>query len=89
MASSRVTCLRLYSMGAFICVLCYFLGLFAAPVGSEGRRRSREEEEDEALKRKQLQEEHLSKVSGIIFNSSATNININAHRLLYLQYIFH
>ncbi|XP_042290320.1 actin-binding LIM protein 1a isoform X4 [Thunnus maccoyii] len=30
--------------------------------GSEGRRRSREDEEEEALKRKQLQEEHLSKI---------------------------
>ncbi|XP_027133126.1 actin-binding LIM protein 1a isoform X20 [Larimichthys crocea] len=30
--------------------------------GSEGRRRSREEDEEEALKRKQLQEEHLSKI---------------------------
>ncbi|XP_065815476.1 actin-binding LIM protein 1a [Labrus bergylta] len=31
-------------------------------LGSEGRRRSREDEEEEALKRKQLQEEHLSKI---------------------------
>ncbi|XP_047206725.1 actin-binding LIM protein 1-like isoform X16 [Girardinichthys multiradiatus] len=30
--------------------------------GLEARRRSREDEEDEALKRKQLQEEHLSKI---------------------------
>ncbi|XP_071375753.1 actin-binding LIM protein 1-like isoform X6 [Centroberyx affinis] len=30
--------------------------------GSEGRRRSREDEEEEALKRKQLQEEHLNKI---------------------------
>ncbi|XP_019110114.2 actin-binding LIM protein 1a isoform X10 [Larimichthys crocea] len=33
-----------------------------AVLGSEGRRRSREEDEEEALKRKQLQEEHLSKI---------------------------
>ncbi|XP_035028333.1 actin-binding LIM protein 1a isoform X10 [Hippoglossus stenolepis] len=33
-----------------------------APIGSEGRRRSREDEEEEALKRKQLQEEHLNKI---------------------------
>ncbi|XP_044229128.1 actin-binding LIM protein 1-like isoform X7 [Thunnus albacares] len=33
-----------------------------AVLGSEGRRRSREDEEEEALKRKQLQEEHLSKI---------------------------
>nr|XP_043902431.1 actin-binding LIM protein 1a isoform X5 [Solea senegalensis] len=33
-----------------------------APLCSEGRRRSREDEEEEALKRKQLQEEHLSKI---------------------------
>nr|XP_019947203.1 PREDICTED: actin-binding LIM protein 1 isoform X9 [Paralichthys olivaceus] len=32
------------------------------PIGSEGRRRSREDEEEEALKRKQLQEEHLNKI---------------------------
>ncbi|KAJ0067068.1 hypothetical protein NL108_009999, partial [Boleophthalmus pectinirostris] len=32
------------------------------PVGPEGRRRSREEDEEEALKRKQLQEEHLNKI---------------------------
>ncbi|KAM6997477.1 actin-binding LIM protein 1a isoform 2-T5 [Tautogolabrus adspersus] len=31
-------------------------------LGSEGRRQSREDEEEEALKRKQLQEEHLSKI---------------------------
>nr|XP_061794706.1 actin-binding LIM protein 1-like isoform X2 [Nerophis lumbriciformis] len=30
--------------------------------GTEGRRRSREEEEEDALKRKQLQEEHLNKI---------------------------
>uniref|UniRef100_A0AAV2JSN7 Actin binding LIM protein 1a n=1 Tax=Knipowitschia caucasica TaxID=637954 RepID=A0AAV2JSN7_KNICA len=30
--------------------------------GPEGRRRSREEDEEEALKRKQLQEEHLNKI---------------------------
>ncbi|XP_047206722.1 actin-binding LIM protein 1-like isoform X13 [Girardinichthys multiradiatus] len=33
-----------------------------AVLGLEARRRSREDEEDEALKRKQLQEEHLSKI---------------------------
>ncbi|XP_071375750.1 actin-binding LIM protein 1-like isoform X3 [Centroberyx affinis] len=33
-----------------------------AVLGSEGRRRSREDEEEEALKRKQLQEEHLNKI---------------------------
>ncbi|TKS85331.1 Actin-binding LIM protein 1 [Collichthys lucidus] len=38
------------------------LGLCMVPAGSEGRRRSREEDEEEALKRKQLQEEHLSKI---------------------------
>lgn len=38
-------------------------GLCMTLVGSEGRRRSREDDEEEALKRKQLQEEHLSKVS--------------------------
>ncbi|KAJ0005001.1 hypothetical protein NQD34_011215 [Periophthalmus magnuspinnatus] len=32
------------------------------PAGPEGRRRSREEDEEEALKRKQLQEEHLNKI---------------------------
>uniref|UniRef100_A0A3Q3F754 Actin binding LIM protein 1a n=1 Tax=Labrus bergylta TaxID=56723 RepID=A0A3Q3F754_9LABR len=46
--------------------MCDFMhslfGLCVAPVGSEGRRRSREDEEEEALKRKQLQEEHLSKI---------------------------
>ncbi|XP_051936418.1 actin-binding LIM protein 1a isoform X5 [Hippocampus zosterae] len=31
-------------------------------LGTEGRRRSREEEEEDALKRKQLQEEHLNKI---------------------------
>lgn len=76
-------------MGALIRVSCNFLCLFAAPVGSEGRRRSREEEEEEALKRKQLQEEHLSKVSEIIFSSTATNTNVNAHWLfaIYLPLI--
>ncbi|XP_038150629.1 actin-binding LIM protein 1a isoform X12 [Cyprinodon tularosa] len=33
-----------------------------AVLGSEGRRKSRGEEEEEALKRKQIQEEHLSKI---------------------------
>nr|XP_061794707.1 actin-binding LIM protein 1-like isoform X3 [Nerophis lumbriciformis] len=33
-----------------------------AVLGTEGRRRSREEEEEDALKRKQLQEEHLNKI---------------------------
>ncbi|XP_053292710.1 actin-binding LIM protein 1a isoform X1 [Pleuronectes platessa] len=33
-----------------------------APIDSEGRRRSREDDEEEALKRKQLQEEHLNKI---------------------------
>ncbi|XP_055018673.1 actin-binding LIM protein 1a isoform X3 [Boleophthalmus pectinirostris] len=33
-----------------------------AALGPEGRRRSREEDEEEALKRKQLQEEHLNKI---------------------------
>ncbi|CAL8300192.1 unnamed protein product [Merluccius merluccius] len=33
-----------------------------AVLGGEGRRRSREEDEEEVLKRKQLQEEHLTKI---------------------------
>ena len=58
-----------------VCVLCNFLGLCTAPIGSEGRRRSREDEEEEALKRKQLQEEHLNKVS----NKTATKAYVNKH----------
>lgn len=51
-------------MGLFLSVPC--TNLFATSIGSEGRRRSREEEDEEALKRKHLQEEHLSKVSELI-----------------------
>lgn len=51
--------------------LSFFLVLFENPflvlgrTGSDGRSRSRDEEEDEQLKRRQLQEEHLSKVEGL------------------------
>lgn len=45
-----------------------YVGTVFGLAGTEGRRRSREEEEEDALKRKQLQEEHLNKVNRMILN---------------------
>lgn len=58
-----------------------------APIGSEGRRRSREDEEEEALKRKHLQEEHLSKVSQITLNHQLNKVT-TIHTLVITDVIF-
>uniref|UniRef100_A0A3B4CIY8 Actin binding LIM protein 1a n=1 Tax=Pygocentrus nattereri TaxID=42514 RepID=A0A3B4CIY8_PYGNA len=41
----------------------YVYGLYIIASGSDGRRRSRDEDEEELQKRRQLQEEHLTKVT--------------------------
>uniref|UniRef100_A0A671KJ58 Actin binding LIM protein 1b n=1 Tax=Sinocyclocheilus anshuiensis TaxID=1608454 RepID=A0A671KJ58_9TELE len=53
-----------------ISFLFYFKIFFGhGRAGSDGRSRSQDEEEEEQLKRRQLQEEHLSKVKRVLNNS--------------------
>ncbi|XP_026098464.1 actin-binding LIM protein 1-like isoform X16 [Carassius auratus] len=41
---------------------CWSFPIFHAALGTDGRRRSREEDEEELQKRRQIQEEHLNKI---------------------------
>lgn len=56
--------LKIFSLFLFGFIWKSFPG--SGRTGSDGRSRSRDEEEEEQLKRRQLQEEHLSKVKSVL-----------------------